>query len=49
VAFVRLLNALWRAGGGAELSDEGRSVAHFTKFVREELLGTAFQVGVELR
>ena len=43
VAFVRLLNALWRSGGGAELADEGRGVAHFTKFVREDLLGTAFQ------
>ena len=43
VAFVRLLNALWRSSGGAELADEGRSVAHFTKFVREDLLGTAFQ------
>lgn len=30
--------------GGAELPDEGRGVAHLSKFVREELLGTAFQV-----
>ncbi|KAL4457392.1 hypothetical protein ABPG75_012257 [Micractinium tetrahymenae] len=45
VAFVRLLNALWRGGGsgGAGPADEGRSVAHFTKFVRDDLLGTAFQ------
>lgn len=48
VAFVRLLNALWRGGGGsgtaaAPLADDGRSVAHFTKFVRDDLLGTAFQ------
>ena len=45
VAFVRLLNALWRAGGGAAAPDGGRAVAHLTKFVRDELLGTAFQVG----
>lgn len=49
LAFVRLLNALWRGGGGAELADEGRGVAHFTRFVREDLLGTVFQVGVRGR
>ena len=43
IAFVRLLNALWRSGGVAELADAGRQVAHLTKFVREDLLGTAFQ------
>jgi hypothetical protein len=43
VAFVRLLNALWRSSAGAELADEGRGLAHVTKFVREDLLGTAFQ------
>lgn len=44
LAFVRLLNALWRSGGGAALADGGRSTAHLTKFVREDLLGTLFQV-----
>lgn len=46
IAFVHLLNALWRGGssGGTAPADEGRSVAHFTKFVRDDLLGTAFQV-----
>jgi hypothetical protein len=48
LAFVRLLNALWRAGG-ADLPDEGRGVAHLSKFVREDLLGTAFQVGKSWR
>ena len=42
VAFVKLLNVLWRASGGA-LPDDGRPVAHFTRFVREELLATVFQ------
>ena len=42
VAFVRLLNALWRGAGGAA-PDGGRGVGHYSKFVREELLGTAFQ------
>lgn len=42
VAFVRLLNALWRCGGGV-LAEDGRAVGHFTRFVREEVLGTAFQ------
>lgn len=39
---MRLLNALWRCGAPG---DEGRGVAHLTKFVRDDLLGTAFQVG----
>jgi hypothetical protein len=42
LSFIQLLNALWRVGGGA-LADEGRSVAHLTRFVRDELLATAFQ------
>ena len=40
LAFVQLLNVLWRAG---PLSDEGRSVAHLTRFVVDDLLGTVFQ------
>jgi hypothetical protein len=44
LAFVRLLNALWRSGGGAALADGGRCTAHLTKFVREDLLSTLFQV-----
>lgn len=43
LAFVHLLNALWR--GGAQMADDGRGVAHFTRFVRDDVLGTAFQVG----
>lgn len=35
------------AAGGADLAEEGRGVAHLSKFVRDELLGTAFQVGSE--
>jgi len=41
IAFIGLLNALWSAGSG--LVDDGRSVAHFTRFVRDEILSTAFQ------
>ncbi|KAL4853554.1 Nuclear pore complex protein NUP205 [Chlorella vulgaris] len=41
LAFVHLLNALWR--GGAQMADDGRGVAHFTRFVRDDVLGTAFQ------
>ncbi len=46
IAFVHLLNALWRGGGSGSTApaDDGRSVAHFTKFVRDDLLSTAFQV-----
>ncbi|KAL4441042.1 hypothetical protein ABPG77_010473 [Micractinium sp. CCAP 211/92] len=45
IAFVHLLNALWRGGGSGSTApaDDGRSVAHFTKFVRDDLLSTAFQ------
>lgn len=39
---MRLLNALWRALEGA-LPGEGRSVAHLSKFVRDDVLGTVFQ------
>lgn len=42
LSFIQLLNSLWRVGGAA-LADEGRSVAHLTRFVRDELLATAFQ------
>jgi nuclear pore complex protein Nup205 len=42
LSFIQLLNTLWRVGGAA-LADEGRSVAHLTRFVRDELLATAFQ------
>lgn len=46
IAYVHLLNALWRGGGSGSTApaDDGRSVAHFTKFVRDDLLSTAFQV-----
>lgn len=42
LAFVGLLNALWKSAGGA-LADGGGPVAHFTRFVKEDLLMTAFQ------
>ena len=42
LAFVRLLNALMRAAGGA-LPDSGRPYAHFTAFVRVEVLGSLHQ------
>lgn len=42
LSFVELLNSLWRAAG-TSLADDGRSVAHFTRFVRDELLATVFQ------
>jgi Nuclear pore complex scaffold, nucleoporins 186/192/205 len=42
LSFIQLLNSLWRMGGAA-LADDGRSVAHLTRFVRDELLATAFQ------
>ncbi len=38
LAFVRLLNALLRASGEA-LLDQGRPYAHFTQFVRADVLG----------
>ena len=41
LAFVRLLNALWASG--APPPEDGRPYAHFTRFVREELLGTVMQ------
>ena len=42
LAFVRLLNALMLASGGA-LPDGGRPYAHFTAFVRVEVLGSLHQ------
>lgn len=42
LAFVRLVNQLWRVGG-TSLADDGRPVAHITRFIREEILATAFQ------
>lgn len=42
LSFIQLLNSLWRVGGAA-LADEGRSVAHLTRFVRDELLANVFQ------
>ena len=42
LAFVRLLNVLMRASGGA-LPDAGRPYAHFTAFVRVEVLGSLHQ------
>eukprot|EP00887_Chlorella_sp_A99_P002898 scaffold6.g2898.t1 len=42
LAFVRLLNTLWRASGPG-LPDAGRGVAHFSKFVREDVLSSVFQ------
>ncbi len=44
IAFVRLLNVLLKASGGA-LPDEGRSYGHFQEFVRQELLGQINQRG----
>jgi hypothetical protein len=44
IAFVRLLNALLKASGGA-LPDDGRPYAHFQDFVRLELLGQINQRG----
>ena len=42
VAFVGLLNALLRASG-ASLPGQGRPYAHFTNFVRVEVLGQLHQ------
>lgn len=42
LAFVELLNSLWMQKN-QEYRDSGRSLAHFTRFVREDLLGTIFQ------
>ena len=42
LSFIELLNSLWKAAG-TTLADDGRSVAHFTGFVRDELLATIFQ------
>ena len=42
IAFVRLLNALWRGLGDA-LPNEGRGLAHLTKFVKDDVLATVFQ------
>lgn len=42
LAFVRLLNALLRASGGA-LPDGGRPYAHLTAFVRVDVLGSLHQ------
>ena len=42
IAFVQLLNALWRGLGDA-LPNEGRGLAHLTKFVKDDVLATVFQ------
>lgn len=42
IAFVRLLNILWR-GMGSQLPDEGRPYSHLSRFVREEALAAAPQ------
>jgi len=44
IAFVRLLNVLLKASGGA-MPDDGRPYAHFQDFVRLELLGQINQRG----
>lgn len=42
IAFVRLLNALWKASG-ASFTDGGAKYEHFTRFVLEEIASSIYQ------